>query len=119
MGYLIQGMDTRIGPAGTGYPGRLVKDYARFPEEDLCASVDRIRPRLGDKAAGDAIKGIREGNYEETARLMLHYYDKTYRYGLEKRETDLVFNLSLKDNITLPDKAGLILEFVKQNRIFV
>jgi tRNA 2-selenouridine synthase len=98
---------------------RLVRDYAGFSKEDLSTSVQKISPRLGDLTARLAIKGIQEGNYQKTVELVLHYYDKTYRYGLGKREPDLVFNLPLKDDISLPDKAGLILEFVKQNRIFV
>lgn len=97
---------------------RLVKDYARFPKEDLSKAVLKISPRLGDQTARLAIGEIEEGNYEKTVELVLRYYDKTYRYGLEKRERDRVFSLPFQDNIPSSDKAELILEFVKQNRIF-
>lgn len=96
---------------------RLVNDYARFPEEDLCASVDRIRPKLGDRAAGDAIKGIREGNYKITARLVLHYYDKTYRFGLQNREEDLVHHINIESSADIKTAADQIRKFAEQNQL--
>ena len=97
---------------------QLVHDYAGFPVKDLCEAIDKIRPRLGDQAASQAINGIKEGEFGKAVELILRYYDKTYTYGLQQRDNDKVYNLSIKDETSLAEKAGLILEYVRQNRIF-
>ncbi|MFC2080619.1 tRNA 2-selenouridine(34) synthase MnmH [Bacteroidota bacterium] len=96
---------------------RLVRDYAGFPKEDLIDSVRKIRPRLGNQVAQWAISAIKEGNYSRTAELVLKYYDKTYRYGLEKRDRDLVFSLHVAEPIPATDLAKRIIEFAEQNSI--
>ncbi len=83
-------------PAGSRIE-RLVRDYASFGTDDLIQAVDRIRPRLGDQVARAAIEGIREGDFQKTAELVLHYYDKTYRFGLSRREKKKVFSISFED----------------------
>ena len=95
---------------------RLVAEYAKFPEDDLIEAVHKIRPRLGDQIARLAIEGIKEGNFDRTAELVLNYYDKTYRYGLEKRDADGVFSLPVRDAICISDLAKQVLEFLKQSR---
>jgi len=95
----------------------LVKNYAHFSRKDLVDSISKIRSRLGDKTARSAIKGIENGNYDITAELVLHYYDKTYKFGLDKRNKDLVHDLRAENNSVPKNLAQQILEFVKQNRI--
>jgi len=95
----------------------LVKDYAHFSRKDLIDSISKIRPRLGDQTARSAIKGIENGNYDNTAELVLHYYDKTYKYGLDKRNKDLVHNLAAENASVPKNLAQQIFEFVRHNRI--
>jgi len=95
----------------------LVKDYAHFSRKDLIDSISKIRPRLGDQTARSAINGIEKGNYDTTAKLVLHYYDKTYKYGLDKRDKNLVYNIAA-ENVFIPKSlAQQILKFVRENRI--
>lgn len=96
---------------------RLVRDYAGFPKEDLIGAVLKIRPRLGNQIAQFAIDAIKEENYSKTAELVLNYYDKTYRYGLGKRDQNLVFNLPVADSPRPAEMAAQILEFAEQNGI--
>jgi len=96
---------------------RLVRDYANFPKDDLKAAVLKIRPRLGDQVARSAIKGIEDANYQRTAELVLQYYDKTYRYGLEKRDRTRVFPMPVEDGSPAAEMAEHILELMKQNQL--
>jgi tRNA 2-selenouridine synthase len=96
---------------------RLVKEYSKYPEEELCLAVEKIRPRLGDQAARDAIRGINEGYYSKTARLVLHYYDKTYKYGLEHRDKELVYQYKDKSSSDIKLWATHIKGFAEQNRL--
>ncbi len=96
---------------------RLVRDYAGFPKEDLVESVQKIRPRLGDQVTKWAIEAINEGDFSRTAELVLKYYDKTYRYGLEKREKNKVLSLPVTEPLPPENMAEKILLFAEQNII--
>jgi tRNA 2-selenouridine synthase len=96
---------------------RLVRNYAKFPKESLGEAVQKIRPRLGDRIARLAMEGIREGDYRRTAELVLYYYDKTYQYGLGKRDPGRIFSLPFGDVTEAEVMAEQILVFVKKNRI--
>jgi tRNA 2-selenouridine synthase len=93
---------------------RLVNEYSGFAKESLIESVQKIRSRLGDQNARSAIEGIREENYHKTAGVVLHYYDKTYRYGLGKRDQSRVFHLPVKKDTSATEKGEQILLFVKR-----
>ena len=96
---------------------RLVKDYAKFQDKDLCAAVEKIRPRLGDQAARDAIQGIKDRDYDKTARLVLHYYDKTYRYGLDKREEQSVHHIEIEISPDIELATEHIRKFSEENHL--
>ncbi len=93
---------------------RLVREYAKFPKEDLIESVHKIRPRLGDQVARQAIDNIREGAFHKTAEMVLHYYDKTYSYGLGRREPLRVFTLGIKGSGRPAEMAERILQFLEK-----
>ncbi|NET28574.1 tRNA 2-selenouridine(34) synthase MnmH [Okeania sp. SIO1I7] len=63
----------------------LVEIYGEADINDLIAATERIRRRLGGARAQEAINFLREGNLAAASDLILHYYDKTYTYDLEKR----------------------------------
>lgn len=96
---------------------RLVKDYAKFPDKDLCISVEKIRPRLGDQAAREAIDGIKDGDYGKTARLVLHYYDKSYRYGLNQRDLQSVHHIRIEISPDIELATYLIVKFSEENHL--
>jgi tRNA 2-selenouridine synthase len=56
--------------------------YARFPLEQLEARLEAIRRRLGGDRTNQALAALRAGDMEAACRLMLHYYDRTYRTAL-------------------------------------
>ncbi|MDY7007975.1 MAG: tRNA 2-selenouridine(34) synthase MnmH [Cyanobacteriota bacterium] len=63
----------------------LVEMYGEADINDLIAATERISRRLGGLRTQEAINFLREGNLAAASDLILHYYDKTYTYDLEKR----------------------------------
>lgn len=56
----------------------LLEDYGDLPSDELEASVDRIRKRLGPQNADAAIASIRSGDIRSAIEMVLGYYDKFY-----------------------------------------
>jgi tRNA 2-selenouridine synthase len=74
----------------------LVKEYGSLDKDFLIECTDRIRKRLGLEQTKQAIAAIREDDMDEFIRLVLVYYDKTYRLGLDAREASLIFPVSVQ-----------------------
>ncbi len=92
---------------------RLVEDYTSFYQSDLIEAIEKIRKRLGGQHANAAIKAIETNNYAEAVRLSLNYYDKTYQFGLSKRNSKQIHELDLSDNNAAQNAIKLI-EFAKR-----
>lgn len=65
---------------------RLTKEYGNFETNDLLEIIRKIGRRMGGDKANTAIHALEEGNICEAVTIVLHYYDKSYHYGLSKRE---------------------------------
>ncbi|HEY9645433.1 MAG TPA: hypothetical protein V6C88_03635, partial [Chroococcidiopsis sp.] len=63
----------------------LVKHYGIFERQELIVATDRIRKRLGGLRTDEAIALLQAGQLAEAFDIVLSYYDKTYRYDLERR----------------------------------
>ncbi|MFO7827067.1 MAG: tRNA 2-selenouridine(34) synthase MnmH [Bacteroidales bacterium] len=93
---------------------RLVKEYAVFDPEYLENCIFKISKRLGGQNAKEALESLKNGNLESVADIALTYYDKTYHFGLVKREKNTVYPLNLKTDH--PKKnADILIEFVRKN----
>jgi tRNA 2-selenouridine synthase len=68
----------------------LVKEYGCLDKDFLVECTVRIGKRLGPEQMKDAIAAICEDRMEEFIRLVLVYYDKTYRKGLITREASQI-----------------------------
>lgn len=95
---------------------RLLEEYGSMPGEMLENSINRIRKRLGGKDADEALKSILDGNMEKAIEIVLSYYDKSYTYGLGKRDQSLVINIETDSGdasvnaakiLNMADKMGL------------
>ncbi len=64
----------------------LVDIYGQADPDELIAATERIRKRLGGKRTQDAVALIQSGDLTTAFAILLTYYDRTYRYGLEQRE---------------------------------
>ncbi len=92
---------------------RLIKDYANFNKDDLINSITNISRRLGGLNTKMAINAINENDYYKATDIILDYYDKTYTYGLSKREGQTVIPLKLVGN-NQKLNAEKAIEFVKE-----
>jgi tRNA 2-selenouridine synthase len=64
----------------------LVKTYGVLDLDDLITATQRIRKRLGGLRTQQAVELLKERKFAEAFDLVLAYYDKTYRYDLERRD---------------------------------
>ena len=91
----------------------LLKVYGTLDKEFLIESTERIGKRLGPEQTKHAIAAIREDRMQEFIRLLLVYYDKSYRNGIKKRTPGLIFPLPL-DSQDIEHNAAAILQFEKK-----
>lgn len=61
----------------------LVDLYGQADSTGLVEATERIRKRLGGQRTQDAIALIQAGDLRAAFAILLTYYDRTYRYGLE------------------------------------
>jgi len=85
--------------AEKGIP-RLIDEYASFPADQLQGSVIKVSKRLGRENTKKVLESISSGDFREAVRIMLTYYDKTYRFSLHKRnDKNIIYIESDTDNI--------------------
>ncbi len=73
----------------------LLEEYGKFSAAELNESITRIKKRLGGKDFKIAIEAIENGEIRTATKIALNYYDKAYRYGLAKRNHDMVYPIEL------------------------
>ena len=64
----------------------LVQIYGQTDRTGLIEATERIRKRLGGQRAQKAVELIRNEQPHEVCKILLDYYDRTYRYDLERRQ---------------------------------
>jgi tRNA 2-selenouridine synthase len=74
----------------------LVEAYGDADPRGLIESTRRIERRLGGLATRAAVSAIEQGDLAAACELILDYYDKTYTYGLSRRDPDLVHRIPLE-----------------------
>jgi len=65
----------------------LLEAYGKFSAEELIASIEKIRKRVGFQNAKAAIEAIKLGDLKKACEISLVYYDKSYDHGVAKRDT--------------------------------
>lgn len=65
---------------------RLVKEYGAFGPDILRQSLLKITKRLGGLSLSEALIALEKGDLAKVAEISLKYYDKAYRFSLEKRD---------------------------------
>ena len=75
----------------------LVEEYGGLDKEFLVECTERINRRLGPEQTKNAIAAIREDRMADFIRLVLVYYDKTYRRGLECRDQEKIIPVTAAD----------------------
>ena len=68
----------------------LMEEYGKFDPSLLILSLQRISKRLGGENTGEAIEAVKRGDIRTAVEIVLVYYDKSYRYGLSRRDPSTV-----------------------------
>jgi len=89
----------------------LVEEYGKLDKDFLIECTERIHKRLGPEQTKHAIAAIKENRMADFIRLVLVYYDKTYRGGLLKRDVSFVFPLEL-ENTDAAYNSGALLDYI-------
>lgn len=92
----------------------LVATYGALDKESLKDAILRIQKRLGGLETKTAVAALEELNFHGCFDVLLKYYDKQYRKGLENREEPKPnIEMVLAENVNDMDNAKLIIK--KQN----
>jgi len=73
----------------------LVSEYASCNKHLLAESINQISKRLGGLNVKNAIGFLEKENHYEVAKIALHYYDKSYLKGMNRREKEKVIQIPL------------------------
>ena len=77
--------------------GFLLEEYGKLDKTFLKDCTEKIRKRLGPLQTKNALLAIDEDRMADFIRIVLVYYDKTYRLGLEKRKTESITEIDCPD----------------------
>ncbi|MFW5645290.1 MAG: tRNA 2-selenouridine(34) synthase MnmH [Bacteroidota bacterium] len=64
---------------------RLVKAYSCYEDAQLMDCLHKIEKKIGGQNFKEAAFALKKKDYQKFARIALQYYDKSYRFGLEKK----------------------------------
>ena len=92
----------------------LVNEYSAFGKTEIAYSITGIAKRLGGQNVKLALEFLEQGNYFEVVMLALQYYDKAYNRGVQFRNQEKVFRVSMP-NTNYKNNAKSILKFIDQN----
>ncbi len=91
----------------------LVNDYAGYDNQLLESSILRITKRLGGQNVNHALECLAQNNYVEVALTTLHYYDKAYIKGMNKRNADRIVKIPM-EKVDAINNAKTIIRFIKE-----
>ena len=79
---------------------RLVVEYAQLDALEMEAAILRLQKRLGHEKTQEVLNMFREQDYEQTAGLLLAYYDKGYKHSDSSYNQDIqIVNVATGDAI--------------------
>jgi tRNA 2-selenouridine synthase len=93
---------------------RLVHDYSKYPKDQLIESVKKIERRIGGQYAKTIVDAIGAEDFHTAIEMVLGYYDKTYNYGLTKRQNPQIHYLET-NTIDAEKNAQLVTNFFNEH----
>lgn len=88
---------------------RLIEEYSGYSSEELILSIKKISRRLGGDRAKEAVEAIQRGDYAKAIAITLQYYDKTYLFGLGRKQQKNIYYVNT-DTDDIEANASRILE---------
>src|SRR5438045_7456439 len=65
---------------------RILDEYAQFPKVVLKENTLKLKKRLGDLRTRQAVEALDNNDHRLWIEEILHYYDRTYDYGMQQRD---------------------------------
>jgi tRNA 2-selenouridine synthase len=90
----------------------LLQDYGVIDRQQLIVATERLSKRLGGDRVRQATDLIRQGDLAAAIAIVLDYYDKTYRYDLQRRQVP-IYSVNV-ENCGPPESARRILAMTQQ-----
>jgi tRNA 2-selenouridine synthase len=90
---------------------RLVEEYAQFDPKLIEDAIRRISKRLGGQQTKSALQFLEERNFYDLATLILTYYDKLYRKGLQYHDPDKVLSIRLNNPDPIENTKVILREY--------
>lgn len=76
---------------------RLVKDYGNNDRDELKSCILKIERKLGGQNVKIAVEHLELGDLASVARMLLNYYDKSYRFQLEGKIENIINTVESED----------------------
>lgn len=92
---------------------RLLEEYSCYPADELSASVVRISRRMGGERAKEALEAIKTSGFAKAITLTLDYYDRTYLYGLKRKDENRVVMINT-DTDDVEINAGKVTDMARE-----
>ena len=93
---------------------RLVHEYSPADREDFLHSMEKITERLGGQNFNAAKELLLKGDWHGTIEILLHYYDKTYLYSLDKKKSQIIGTVEWRpDSSNQPLVADKMIEMAQ------
>jgi tRNA 2-selenouridine synthase len=90
---------------------RLMVEYAPFDQGLIEDAVRRISKRLGGQHTKSALQFLEERNFYDLAMIVLTYYDKSYRKGLQFHDPEKVITIPLKESDPIENVKVILNEY--------
>ena len=88
---------------------RLIGEYSCYPSDILISTIMKINRRLVGDSTKEATDAVQRGDYGKAIEITLHYYDKTYLFGLGKRQDENIYYVNT-DTDDIETNARLVIE---------
>ena len=97
---------------------RLVDEYGPADTEEFLQAMEKITKKLGGQHFKAAKEKLLQGDMASTIDILLAYYDKAYRSGLEKKKHRIKLHTKW-NGINVNDYAGQLVDEVNALPILV
>ena len=91
----------------------LVSEYANCDDVELANSLERISKRIGGLNWNNSLELLKQKKYVDVAMTALHYYDKAYLKGMNKRDGAMVVRIP-QNSVNHANNAFLLKKITKQ-----
>jgi tRNA 2-selenouridine synthase len=88
---------------------RLIEEYSGYSSDVLLSTIFKISRRLGGDRSKEAADAVQRGDYAKAIEITLNYYDKTYLFGLEKKQEKNVYYVNAGTD-DIETNASLVIE---------